>query len=98
MVLNDKVYGCAKTRSSSSAYTIARHTSTSSEETAARIERIFKHNITLSGSTKTHLLAHISWFESYDQPSSVGKPVTVWYLNDTHTLGSFPFSLLFLGL
>ena len=85
VVLNGRMYGCAKSRTASSSMVVAKY---SSQERAARVEKIFKHTVTIAGEVITHLFAYVSWFESYPQPS-IGKPVSVWYNNDTH-IGFIP--------
>ena len=49
---------------------------------------MFQLTVTVAGEVITHLVAYVSWFESYPQ-SSVCKPVSVWYNNDTQ-IGFIP--------
>ena len=46
---------------------------------AARINRFYKHAASIGGKTKTHLLAHLSWFKPHPKNQGYGKPVSVYY-------------------
>ena len=46
---------------------------------AARINRSYKHAVSIDGETKTHLLAYLSWFEPHSKNQNFGKPVSVCY-------------------
>ena len=78
VMVKGKFYGCLKSQTASSSMVVAQ---SSSGERAARIEKIVKHTAQIREEVKTHLLAFVSWFETY---RSVGKPVSVWCLNDTY--------------
>ncbi len=83
VVLKGKLFGSHKSRTSSSSIVTATNLFPTSELSsglrAARIEKLYKHSVTVDGELKIHLLAYLSWFKPHPQTDSLGKPVSIWY-------------------
>ena len=49
------------------------------EVRAAKINKFYKHVVTINNEVKIHLLAYLSWFKVHPKNDLFGKPVSVWY-------------------
>lgn len=98
VVLNGKLFGTHKSRSASSSIVMATNLFPSSDFSsglrAARIEKLYKHNIIVNSESKVHLLAYLSWFKPHPQSSMFGKPVSVWYHDLYDSYSFIPVHLL----
>ena len=102
VVLNCKAFGTHKSRTASSSVVIANWDSSVfagsstalSGLRAARIEKFYKHTVTINGEVKVHLLVSLSWFKDHPQKHLLRKPVTVWYFDLFQFCGLSPVQLL----
>lgn len=99
--MKGKLFGTHKSRTASSSIVIAKWDSRIFEDSsalslrAARIEKFYKHSVTIKGENKVHLLCFLSWFKDHSECSSFGKPVTVWYFDLFEHCGLVPVQVLF---
>ena len=62
-----------------------------SELRATRIEKFYKHTVTIKDEVKVHMLA---WYKAHPQSLSFGKPTSVWYYELFEYCGLVPIQFL----
>ena len=65
-----------------------------SELRAARMEKFFKHTVTIKDEVKVHMLASLSFYKAHPQSLSFGKPTSVWYYDLFDYCGLVPIQFL----
>ena len=60
----------------------------------ARINYFSKHDVTINGVNKTHLLTNLSWFLYHPKNTLLGRPITVWYHDLFEPCGIHSFILV----
>ena len=88
MTLGDISLGSYKSRSRSSSIVIAEWNvrllgvepkdGENNEKRPVRINYFAKHTPHVGTTPHTHILVHVSWFNSHPQKFTCGKPVTIW--------------------
>ena len=61
---------------------------------AARINKFYKHSVSINNEVKDHIRVSLSWFQEHPQMYSCGKPVTIWYKDIFQTESLIPVQLI----
>ena len=75
LTINGQLFGSYKSRSKSSSIILAK---LNEEIRPARINFFARHNAIIDGTSITHVLVSLSWFQRHRNNHCLGKPVTVW--------------------
>ena len=75
LTINGQLFCSYKSRSKSSSIILAK---LNEEIRPARINFFARHNAIIDGTSITHVLVSLSWFQRHRNNHCLGKPVTVW--------------------